>query len=130
MLRSSLSHPLPPRTLAPAVGDKAVGPVAAVVAFGGGPSGRSGVGFLNRVFGGGDGGGPGEAYDRCGRCGRPVRVGEEAVTVTANRERFDGEAVTVLESEVLLLLCAPCGQRLDAGALRSVIPVSGQRGER
>jgi len=85
------------------------------------------MGFLRRAFGGGDG--PGAVYEHCGRCGQSVRVGEECVTVNVNRERFDGEAVTVLESEVLLLLCAPCKRRLDAGALRSVIPVSGQRGE-
>lgn len=82
------------------------------------------MGFLRRAFGGD---GPAAVYGHCDQCGRPVHVGEESVTVNVNRERFDGEAVTVLESEVALLLCAPCGRRMDAAALRAGIPVTVQR---
>lgn len=76
------------------------------------------MGFLRRAFGRGDrDSGARAGYERCGHCGRDIRVGDGYVAVTLSRERFDGGAVTVEGSEVLLLLCSPYGGRLDAGAL-------------
>ena len=64
-------------------------------------------------FGGGKG-----VYERCGWCEAPIRYGEESVTVTLNTEKAEEEAVEVLRSDVLLVLCLPCGGGLDEGSLR------------
>lgn len=76
------------------------------------------MGFLGGLFGSG---GSKELYEHCGWCGRDILYGDTSVTVNLNTERFDGTAVEVLNSDVLLMLCAPCGSRLDAGALRQAL---------
>jgi hypothetical protein len=76
------------------------------------------LGFLGGLFGRG---GSRRFYEHCGWCGRDILYGDTSFTVNLNTERFDGTAVNVLGSEVLLMLCAPCGRRLGAGTLRQVL---------
>jgi hypothetical protein len=61
-------------------------------------------------------------YESCGWCGREIRYGDVAVSVNLNVERADEQAgVEVIQSQMVLVLCASCGNGLDAGTLRQAL---------
>lgn len=67
---------------------------------------------------------PEQVFALCDWCGTPIHYGNAQVTVVRNVEQVertpedpDG-AITVIESDALLTLCAGCGNRLDREALQ------------
>lgn len=70
----------------------------------------------------------------CDRCGKGILPGNAQVVVCRNVEETGiddsgDEFVTVIDSEVLLTLCAVCGNRLSGEAVRSALAgVSGGSG--
>lgn len=83
------------------------------------------MGLWGRVFGGSGDDVSGGVYEYCGWCGRGIHYGDTAATVNLNTERAAEESgetfVEVLDSEVLLILCAECATRLDAGTIRQAL---------
>ena len=63
----------------------------------------------------------------CDWCGEPIQYGNAQVTVTRNVEQVDRAqenpegAVTVIQSDILLTLCARDGNRLDREVLQKVL---------
>lgn len=78
------------------------------------------MGFLGRMFGGSGDGNRG-VYERCGWCGTGILYGEKSVAVALSTERAEEASVNVLDAEALLVLCEPCGSRLDARALQRAL---------
>ena len=78
------------------------------------------MGFLERMFGG-VGDDDRGVYEHCGWCGREILYGDTSVAVGLSTERADEGGVSVLDAEVLLVLCEPCGKRLDAHALQGAL---------
>ncbi len=60
-------------------------------------------------------------YEHCGWCGCQISYGDTTATVNLNTERAGETGVEVLDSEVVLILCAECATRLDSGTLRRVL---------
>lgn len=62
----------------------------------------------------------------CARCGKGILPGNAQVVVCRNVEETGiddsgREFVTVIDSEVLLTLCAGCGNKLSGEAVRSAL---------
>jgi hypothetical protein len=60
----------------------------------------------------------------CDWCGSPINRGNAQVTVTRNIEQVEAgpeASISVIESDVLLTLCARCGNRLDRHALQAFL---------
>jgi hypothetical protein len=74
-----------------------------------------------------------DVFAECAWCGRPIRYGNAAVTVTRSIEQVDWNeqledgAITVIESDALLVLCAGCGNRLDLERVRRFLLQEGLR---
>lgn len=49
-------------------------------------------------------------FTTCRKCDVDIQAHEEYVSVTLSRERFDGEAVDVLDARMLYALCLSCSQ--------------------
>ena len=68
-------------------------------------------------------GGP-ERYATCDWCGEPIHFGNAQVTIARNVEQTPdstGGSIQVVESNVLLTLCARDGNRLDRDFLQRVL---------
>jgi hypothetical protein len=65
-----------------------------------------------------------DIYGICDWCGFLINHGNAQVTVTRNIEQVGQDAdagIAMIESNVLLTLCARCGNRLDQHALQSLL---------
>ncbi|MGH8546784.1 MAG: hypothetical protein ACREX3_24865 [Gammaproteobacteria bacterium] len=66
-------------------------------------------------------------YSYCDRCEAPIAYGNALVTVARNMEQIDRTAdhsraiVTVIQSDAVLTLCDPCGNRLGVKDLRQAL---------
>lgn len=69
----------------------------------------------------------GNEYGECDACGKTIQFGNALVALNRNIEQIDasteypGGEATVLDSQVLLTLCANCGSQIDADQLRDVL---------
>ncbi len=68
-----------------------------------------------------------DVFAVCDWCELPIYFGNAEVTVNLNIEQVDRPGdypdgqITVIQSDALLTLCAPCGNRLDREKLRSFL---------
>jgi hypothetical protein len=53
------------------------------------------------------------AFENCSCCGREIEDGETYWSVSVNQEVFDGEAIEVLDSSMLLVYCQSCASARD-----------------
>ncbi len=66
-------------------------------------------------------------HTTCNWCGKDIAYGNAQVTINRNIEQMDsteeypeGE-VTVIQSDVLLELCAECGNKLDTETITKIL---------
>jgi hypothetical protein len=70
-----------------------------------------------------------EIYTQCDWCDKEIAYGNASVAITRNIEQVDitkeepGGVVNVVDSGVVLTLCAQCGNELDPDTLKSVLVV-------
>ncbi len=68
-----------------------------------------------------------DVYTNCDWCDKEISYGNASVTINRNIEQMDSTeedpegVVTVIESDVLLTLCAQCGNKLDSEMLKRVL---------
>jgi len=72
---------------------------------------------------------PDDIFTSCDKCHQPIRFGNALVTVNRNVEQVDSTTdhpdgdITVIDMEVLLSLCATCGNKITEASIRSVLDV-------
>ncbi len=68
-----------------------------------------------------------EIYTTCDWCDKDIAYGNASVTINRNIEQMDSTEedpdgiVTVIDSNVLLTLCARCGNKLNSEMLKGIL---------
>lgn len=66
-------------------------------------------------------------YETCEWCAKAIAYGNAALTINRHIEQMDRTekhpdgVVTVVQADVLLTLCAECGNALDVDALKQIL---------
>jgi len=68
-----------------------------------------------------------DVYTNCDWCDKDIAYGNASVTINRNIEQTDSTEedpegiVTVIDSDVLLTLCAQCGNKLNSEMLENIL---------